>query len=123
MKNACYNYYIQAFPSASVIFAGIGSLLSVSVLHLGFLQPILTPTPQTAKDASSSRDKLIEIFNQIERFFHRLEIYTDITPTASMRDIIIEIMVEVLMILAIVTKEVKHGQLSKSTLYGFTILN
>lgn len=39
-------------------------------------------------------------------FFCRLEIYTGITPTTSMRDIIVEIMVEVLTILAIATKEV-----------------
>jgi hypothetical protein len=78
---------------------------------------------QTAKDASSSRDKLIEIFNRIERFFHRLEIYTGITPTAAMSDIIIEIMVEVLAILAIATKEVKRGRLSRLILHGFTILN
>ena len=78
---------------------------------------------QTAKDAGSSRDKLIDIFNRIERFFHRLEIYTGITPTATMRDIIIEIMVEVLTILAIVTKEVKRGRLSKSTPHRFTILD
>ena len=78
---------------------------------------------QTAKDASYSRDKLIEIFNCIERFFHRLEIYTGITPTAAMRDIIIEIMAEVLAILAITTKEVKRGRFSRSTLHGFTILD
>ena len=74
---------------------------------------------QTAKDASSSREKLIEIFNRIERFFHRLEIYTGITPTAAMRDIIIEIMVEVLAILAIATKEVKRGRFSRSTLHAW----
>ena len=78
---------------------------------------------QTTKDASSSRDKLIEIFNRIERFFDRLQIYTGITPTAAMRDIIIEIMVEVLAILAIATKEVKRGRLSRSILDGFTILD
>ena len=74
---------------------------------------------QTAKDASSSREKLIEIFNRIERFFHRLEIYTGIMPTAAMRDIIIEIMVEVLAILAIATKEVKRGRFSRSTLHAW----
>ena len=78
---------------------------------------------QTAKDASSSRDKLIEIFNRIERFFLRLEIYTGITPTVAMRDIIVEIMVEVLTILGIATKEVKRGRLSKFLLQGFTILD
>ncbi|KAF8487217.1 hypothetical protein DFH94DRAFT_841583 [Russula ochroleuca] len=65
-----------------------------------------------AKDASASQDKLIELFNRIERFFRRLEIYTGITPTTAMTDIVIEIMVEVLTILAIATKEAKGGQLT-----------
>ena len=84
---------------------------------------ILTPRSlRRLKDAGSSRDKIIEIFSRIERFFHRLEMYTGITPTAAMRDIIIEIMVEVLTILVIVTKEVKRGRLSKSMPPGSTIL-
>jgi hypothetical protein len=78
---------------------------------------------QSAKDASSSRDKLVEIFNRIEHFFHRLEIYTGIIPTVAMRDIIIEIMVEVLTILAIATKEVKRGRMSTLLLDGFTIFD
>jgi hypothetical protein len=76
-----------------------------------------------AKDAHSSRDKLIEIFNRIGYFLNRLEIYTGITPTAAMRGIIVEIMVEVLTIFAIATKEVKRGRLSRSILHGFTILD
>ncbi|KAF8487241.1 hypothetical protein DFH94DRAFT_704310 [Russula ochroleuca] len=67
-----------------------------------------------AKDVSSSQVKLIELFNYIEHFFLRLEIYTSITPTSSMMDIIIEIMAEVLTILAIATKDAKRGRLSKS---------
>jgi hypothetical protein len=38
-------FYLQAFPPASVIFAGIGVLLSVSVLHLSLVRPVLTPSP------------------------------------------------------------------------------
>ena len=68
---------------------------------------------QTAKDSGSVRDKLIE------QFLHQLEIYTGITPTVAMRDIIIEIVVEVLVILAIVTKEVKCGRFSRSTLHAW----
>ena len=64
------------------------------------------------KDTSDNKDKLIELFNRIEHFFRRLDIYTGITPTTAMTDIVIEIMVEVLMILAIATKEVKRGRLS-----------
>ena len=40
-----------------------------------------------------------------------------------MTDIILEIMVEVLTVLAIVTKEVKHGRISELILDRFTILN
>jgi hypothetical protein len=40
-----------------------------------------------------------------------------------MTDIIVDIMVEVLTILAIATKEVKRGQLSESMLYRITILD
>ena len=77
---------------------------------------------QAAKDASFIRDKLGDIFNRIEHFFYRLEIYTGIPPTAAMRDIIIEIMVEVLAFLAIATKEVKRERLSKLVSHRFTPL-
>jgi hypothetical protein len=75
-----------------------------------------------AKDASSSKDKLLELFNRIERFFGRLEIYTSITPTTAMKDVIIEIMVEVLTILGIATKEVKRGRLSELMLIDLPLL-
>ena len=70
---------------------------------------------QAAKDASASRDKLIDLFNRIEHFFRRLEIYTGITPTTAMTEMVIEIMVEILAILAIATKEVKRGRFSELT--------
>ena len=76
---------------------------------------------QAAKDASASQDKLIGLFNRIERYFRRLEIYTGIVPTTAMMEIVIEIMVEVLMILAIATDEVKCGRLSELMSGRFTI--
>ncbi|KAN0118153.1 hypothetical protein V8E52_005414 [Russula decolorans] len=84
-----------AFPPANIIFTGIGVLLLA------------------AKDVRASRDKLIDLFSSIERFFQRLAIYTGITPTTAMTDIIVDIMVEVLTILATATKEVKCGRLKK----------
>ncbi len=74
-----------------------------------------------AKDASDSQDKLIDAFNRIEHFFRRLEIYTGLTPTMAMTDMIVEIMVEVLMILAIATKEVERGLFSKLMFCIFTL--
>jgi archaellum component FlaC len=68
---------------------------------------------QAVNDAISNQGKLIKLFNRIEHFFRRLEIYTGVTLTAAMTDIITDIMVEVLSILAIVTKDVKRGRLSE----------
>ena len=75
---------------------------------------------QAAKDARASQDALIDIFERIEMFFRRLETYTQLPPTTEMMDIIIQIMVEVLSILGIVTKEMKQGRLSKYPLYNMT---
>ena len=46
-------------------------------------------------------------------FFKRLETYTELTPTAAMTDIITEIMVEVLTIFGIATKELRRGSASE----------
>ena len=78
---------------------------------------------QAAKDARASQDTLIDVFEQIEMFFRRLEIYTEVPLTTEMMDIIIQIMVEVLSILGIATKETKEGRMSKYLLYiSYTIM-
>ena len=56
---------------------------------------------------------LIEIFGLIESFFRRLEIYTQVPPTTEMIDTTTQIMVEVLTILGIATKEMKEGRISE----------
>jgi hypothetical protein len=66
---------------------------------------------------------MTDIFNRVEHFFRRLEIYTDLTPTTAMMDMIVEIMVEVLTILAISTKEAKRGLLSELILRISTLLD
>jgi hypothetical protein len=68
---------------------------------------------QAAKDARASQDTIIDIFERIEMFFRRLETYTQVPATTDMMDMIIQIMVEVLSILGIATKEIKQGRLSK----------
>ena len=66
---------------------------------------------------------LNDTFNRIECFFRRFDIYTGFTPTAAMTDMIVEIMVEVINILGIATKEVKSGRLSESMSLISTILD
>ncbi|KAI9446074.1 hypothetical protein H4582DRAFT_526080 [Lactarius indigo] len=83
------------FSPAKVIFAGIGVLLLAS------------------KDVAASHDALINIFEHIENFFKRLEAYTEVPQTAAMTDVIVKIMVEVLSIFAIATKEIKQGRAKK----------
>ncbi|KAI0270839.1 hypothetical protein BGY98DRAFT_234546 [Russula aff. rugulosa BPL654] len=84
-----------AFSPAKVIFAGIGILLSA------------------AMDVRARHDTLIEIFERMETFFQRLEIYTRVSPPPAMIDIIVRIMVEVLSILGIATKEMNQGRMKK----------
>ncbi|KAI0293184.1 hypothetical protein B0F90DRAFT_1764101, partial [Multifurca ochricompacta] len=82
------------FSPAKVVFAGIGILLLA------------------AKDVGASQDALIEIFERIENFFKRVEAYSQVPPTAAMTEVIVKIVVEVLSILALATKEVKQGRTS-----------
>ena len=53
------------------------------------------------------------MFERIEAFFGRLEIYTEVAPTEGMVDTITAILVEVLNFLGIATKEMKQGRTSK----------
>ena len=57
---------------------------------------------------------LIDVFVRIEGFFKRLETYTEVRPTAAMSDVIVKIIIELLSILAITTKEIKQGRSSES---------
>ncbi|KAI0276991.1 hypothetical protein BGY98DRAFT_659186 [Russula aff. rugulosa BPL654] len=83
------------FSPGKVIFAGVGVLLLA------------------AKDTRKSHKALIEIFGRIESFFRRLSIYTQVPSTPEMLDTIIQIMVEVLTILGMATKEMKQGRIKK----------
>ncbi|KAH9023811.1 hypothetical protein EDB84DRAFT_1440875 [Lactarius hengduanensis] len=83
------------FSPAKVIFAGAGVLLLA------------------AKDVEASQDILIDIFERVENFFRRLEIYTHVPPTPAMTDMMVKIMVEVLDILGTATKEMKQSRFKK----------
>ena len=50
----------------------------------------------------------------MEYFFLRLEKYIKVRPTAAMTKVIVDIMVEVLSILGVVTKEIGQGKMSAS---------
>ena len=63
-------------------------------------------------DLEASEAALADLFERIENFFRRLESYTEVPPTDAMIDMTVKIMVEVLNIFAIATKEMKQSQAS-----------
>jgi hypothetical protein len=56
------------------------------------------------------------MLERIEAFFQRLDAYTEAAPNQGMMDTITAIMVEVLNVLAIATKEIKQARMSQSLL-------
>ena len=50
------------------------------------------------------------------KFLKRLEIYTTIPPTPLMTEVIVKIMVELLSVLALASKQIEQGRISKYTL-------
>ena len=62
---------------------------------------------------NASQGTLVDLFNRIEYFFRRLEIYIGVPPTTAMTGIAVEIMAEVLKIIGMVTKETKRGRMSE----------
>ena len=71
---------------------------------------------QAAKHARAGQDNLIDIFERIEMFFLRLDIYIGVPPTSEMMDIVVRILAEVISILGIAMKEIKQGRMSKYSL-------
>jgi hypothetical protein len=68
---------------------------------------------QAATPVGTNQDTLIDLLGRIENFFRRLEVYLEVPPTAGMVEIMVKVMVEVLSILAIATKEVKQSKTSE----------
>ncbi|KAH9007447.1 hypothetical protein EDB84DRAFT_219794 [Lactarius hengduanensis] len=83
-------------PSTKAVFTGIGVLLAA------------------AKDVRASHDDLVDLFERIQFFLKRLGVYTQISPTKGMVEILAKIMAEVLSILSIATKEMQQ---SRTTTY------
>ncbi|KAF8263828.1 hypothetical protein EI94DRAFT_1806664 [Lactarius quietus] len=83
------------FSPANLVSEGIGVLLLA------------------AKDVDASEEALADLFERIENFFRRLESYTGVPPTDAMTDMTVNIMVEILNIFAIATKEMMQGRAKK----------
>ena len=63
-----------------------------------------------------SYDALVNIFECIDNFLRRLSIYNEIPPTPVMTETVINIMAELINVLALATKEMKQGRFSMSAI-------
>ena len=101
------------FQPAQAVFVGVDVLITVRIpCHSLPIQSLIC-IPQAADGVSSSYDALVDLFECIGNFLKRLRIYTDIPLTPSMMDIIVQIMVELLSVFALATKQIKQGRFSK----------
>ena len=64
----------------------------------------------------SSYDALLELIECLGNFLKRLEIYTTVPPTPILTEVIVKIMVELLSVLALASKQIKQGRFSKCAL-------
>ena len=106
------------FSPAKAVFSAIDILLSVriSLVISALVLLFHLQNCQTAKDVRESYDALVDIFECIENFLRRLNIYTEIPPTPAMTEMVIKIMAELITVFALATKQMKQGPFSMSVL-------
>jgi type III secretory pathway component EscU len=68
---------------------------------------------QSANGVTASYHALVELFELIEKFLNRLNIYTKFPFTFAMTEIVVRILVELLSTLALATKTLKQGRFSE----------
>ncbi|KAH9172036.1 hypothetical protein EDB89DRAFT_2243101, partial [Lactarius sanguifluus] len=83
------------FQPAGAIFVGVDVLLTA------------------ASDVSSSYDALVDLFECLGNFLKRLQIYSGISLTPLMTEIVVKIMAELLSVLALATTQIQQGRFEK----------
>lgn len=104
-------------PPGKAVLTGLATLLTVCVL-LYFLveHGCDIRIRKAAKGTSADYDALVDCLGLTKQFLKYLNVYTKIVPTPPMHEILVMIVVELLAILALATKEFILGQLSAPTL-------
>jgi hypothetical protein len=70
---------------------------------------------QAVKDVNASYDVLSNLFERIQSFLQRLNLYTHIALTTELTGLLGEIMAQILSILALSTKTMKEWRISEFT--------
>ena len=66
------------------------------------------------RDVIASYETLLKLFERIQFFLQRLHHYTAVSPTPEMTELLAKIMAQTLSILALSTKTMKEGRISRS---------
>jgi hypothetical protein len=104
----------ETVQSAAVVLSPLASVAPSGSQQLPSIEPAASTSAQLSSSAQVSLyDALLELFECLGNFLKRLEIYMAIPPTPMMADIIVQIMVELLSVLALATKQVKQGRFSE----------
>ena len=69
---------------------------------------------QAVKGTIDSYDLLVDLLESIDHFLKRLDVYTKVSPTDAMNEVLVKILVELLSTLALATKQIKEGKTSES---------
>jgi len=109
--------YSTAFPTCKgdILCLRHPSLCMILV-YFRRVHPCDMQAHQAVKDVSTNYDPLVELLESIECFISRLNISTRVPTTGPMAEIIVNIMVELLSTLALVTKQINHNRPSKCVL-------
>ena len=85
----------------------------------------MTPNFQAVKDVAASHEALIHLFERIHLFLQRLNRYTGMPLTRDMTELLGKIMMQVLSILALSTKEMTNRRISEldCLLFLFSMAN
>ena len=97
----------------AVIFTGISSLLSVRFPLILFSRYIDAQTPQVVIATRAVQFTIADLFESIKSIFTRLKIYVKLPPREEMTEIIVDVMVHVLYVLTLLTREIKQGIISE----------
>ena len=122
VRNQLSIFFVFAYPYASLqapfqptkaIFVGIDVLLSVCVTLLKRLLCPIHPC-QAAVGVGESYDALDDLFERVANILTRFHVYTEKIPQSpTMSNIMVKTMTEVLSVLALATKHINQGRLSK----------
>ncbi|KAI0272945.1 hypothetical protein BGY98DRAFT_1099667 [Russula aff. rugulosa BPL654] len=105
-------------PTVNVLYSFSLALEKGVGLDISLAKPILAGVGVlilAARDIRAGYGIISGVFESIVQFFRRLELYSEVSPTNEMKNIIAKMLVEVLSILAIATEmmEIKRSRMKK----------